>query len=207
MYRYLHLHKCANTPKKYMHAHHTHIYTCSLSHKCTITHTRTDLFMHSFTHPFTHSVIHSLTRSHIFTLFSSHSFSLFITSMLIKAHSHMFMHIHTLTHNYIMYTRTDSIIHSYNLILSYIHSQTHAHTRTHTHTVCMCICKFGYACASICTCDYTDDVTLQSHDLGGAIAPWPPPSGSAPEFRQYSDSFYRGTTITIFKEAQFVPRL
>ena len=150
MYRCLHLHNSANALKKYMRAHHTHMYKCLLSHKCTITHTRIQLC--SCTHPPIHSLtqafIHSLTRSHIFTLFNFHS--LFVTSMLIQAYSHMLMHILTLT----TITRTDSIMRSYNLILSYIQSHTRVHTRsyihTHTQSVCACVSFGTPVCALVC---------------------------------------------------------
>ena len=91
---------CANAPKKHMRAHHMHMYTCSLSHKCTITHTRTALFMHSLTHSLTHSVIHSLThsltRSHIFILFNSHS--LFVTIACSYRHTHTCSCTHLCSH-------------------------------------------------------------------------------------------------------------
>ena len=151
MYWYLHLHNCANAPKKYMRAHHTHMYSCSLSHKCTITHTRTVLFMQSLTHSVIHSLTRSLARSHIFTLFNSHSLSLFVTSMLIQAHSHMLMHIlssHTITYLH-------GLTQSCALIILFSHTYTHTCAYTHalTHTECMCMCKFGYACVRMRVCD------------------------------------------------------
>ena len=135
MYRYLHLHKnapkktCAHTTRTCIHAHsltnaqlHINVQLCSCTHSLT----------DSLTHSVIHSLTHSFTRSHIFTLFNSHS--LFVTSMFIQAHSNMLMHILTLTHND-MYTWTNSIMRSYNLILSYINSHARAHTHLHTHRV------------------------------------------------------------------------
>ena len=81
-----------------------------------------------------------------------------------------------------MYTRTDSIMRSYNLILSYIHSHTRVKTRTHTHTqsVCACVSLGTRVCARACVIKQ-DDVTLQFHSLGRGYGPLPPPpSGSAP---------------------------
>ena len=141
MYRYLNLHNCANASKKYMRAHHTHMYTCSFSqmHNYTytyrfvqaLTYSLTQSSIRSFTHSLTHSLTHSFTHSlthllaHIFSLSLTLTLFRFDTSRLIQAHSFMLMHVLTATHNY-MCTRTDSIMRSYNLILSYIHSHTRA---------------------------------------------------------------------------------
>ena len=165
MYRHLNLHSCASAPKKDMRAHYTHMYTCSLSHKCTITHSRIQLcscthspinsLSHSFTHSLTHSLAHSLTHALIHLLANIFSLSLtlilylFVTSMLIQAHLHMLKHILTLTNNY-KNTRTDSIMRSYYLILSYIHSYTRVHSRTHTHRMYMHVSLGTRVCACVC---------------------------------------------------------
>ena len=161
MYRYIHLHNCANAPKKYMrHTPQAHN-TSSLSRKYTITHTRTDLFLHSLAHSSIHSLtqsgIHSLIRSftHSLTHSLAHIFSLaltltlFVTSMLIRAHSHTLMHIHTLTHNYICLHR---LTRSSTFIILFFHIYTHKHAcaRTDSHTQYMSICKFGYVCVRAC---------------------------------------------------------
>ena len=148
MYGYLHLRNCANATKKYMRAYHTHIYICSLSHKCAITHTRVTLLMHSLTHLCTHSLSYPFTHILTFSLNGSltyfHSLnlilSLLVTSMLIQANSILLMHILTLTHNY-MYTRTDSIMRSYNAC---------THALTYTQSVCACVILGTRVCTLAC---------------------------------------------------------
>ena len=140
-----------------MRTHHTHMYSCSLSYKCTITHTRTALFMHSLTHPFIHSLSHPFTHSltyslaHIISLSLTLTLSLFVISSLIQKHLHILMHILTLLHNF-MYTQADSIMRSYNLILLYTHTHTRVHTRTHTHiqNVCACVSLSTRVCERTC---------------------------------------------------------
>ena len=104
------------------HTTYTHMYTCSLSHKCTITYTSTDLV-----HALTRSLNHSLT--HIFSL--SLTLTLFVTSMPIQAHSHMLIHYlrsHTITFR-LIYGLTRSCA------LLILISHTYTHTRACTHAL------------------------------------------------------------------------
>ena len=113
-----------------------HTYTCNFAHAFTHSpmHSLTQLSIHSHTHFLTHSL------AHIFSLSLNLILSLLVTSMLIQANSILLMHILTLTHNY-MYTRTDSIMRSYNAC---------THALTYTQSVCACVILGTRVCTLAC---------------------------------------------------------
>ena len=150
-----------------------HMYTCSLSHKCTVTHTRTALFMLSLSHPFTHSLTYSLThllthsliRSHIFILLNSHSLSLSLAGSYRHTHqrSHTITFIHGLTQS------CDLII-----LFSHIHTHTRACIHALSHKEFICISLGTHVCALACVIEQMNSMCNPTVG-GGGHGPLPPP--------------------------------